>query len=341
MLATMRDEAKDREYRYRPAWWLPGGHLQTLWGRFARSRAQPETMREILLAADGDSIELHHLAAADGMPRVLLLHGLEGSLRSHYVRGVLSQARRRGWAATLLVFRGCGETPNTARRFYHSGETSDIETVAAELRRRWPGAPLFGLGVSLGGNVLLKWLGERSATTASMNAAVAISVPFDLEAGARKIGAGVARIYDRSFLASLGEKARRKLARYPDLFDPTRLEEARTVFEFDDAVTAPVHGFRDARDYYRRSSSVGFLDRIERPTLLISARNDPFLPPSVLDRVRDVVAGREAIRLEIHRAGGHVGFVGGPWPWRARYYAEERAFRFFDEVLARARAGYD
>ena len=338
----MRSESKDGEYRYRPAWWLPGGHLQTLWGRFARSRKSPGTVRETMTAADGDTIELHHLPALDEAPRVLLLHGLEGGRRSHYVRGFLQQAERRGWGATLLVFRGCGDAPNTARRFYHSGETMDLDAVASEIRRRWPRSVLFAAGVSLGGNVLLKWLGERGDAARSIRAAAAVSVPFDLEAGARKIGAGFARIYDRSFLTSLATKAQRKLVRYPDLFDVARLRGARTVFEFDDAVTAPVHGFRDARDYYTRSSSLGFLVRVETPTLLLSARNDPFLPESVLDRVRQTVSGRSVVRLEIHDGGGHVGFVAGRWPWRAAYYAEERVFEFFDSAMEGvARQSYD
>ena len=321
------------EYRYRPAWWLPGGHLQTLWGKFGRRRVHVPTDRELLRASDGDDIELHHLAGAPGAPHVVLLHGLEGSRTSHYVGGMLAQARRRGWGATLLVFRGCSGAPNHARRFYHSGETTDLAHVVEALMGRSSPAAWFIAGVSLGGNVLLKWLGEGSESARKMKAAAAVSVPFDLEAGARKISQGFSRIYDWSFLRSLRRKARAKLTRYPDLFDDEKLARARNVFEFDDAVTAPVHGFASATDYYTRSSSLGFLGRIATPTLLLSATNDPFLPPSVLDRVRETARLNPSLTLEFVGSGGHVGFVGGAAPWRARYYAEERVFGFFDSAM--------
>ena len=330
------------EYRYRPAWWLPGGHLQTLWGKFGRRRLHIMTEREVIAAPDGDQIELHHMAGDRDAPHVLLLHGLEGSRSSHYVGGVLSQARQRRWNATLLVFRGCGDAPNVARRFYHSGETSDIEHVVTTLIARSPASARFVAGVSLGGNVLLKWLGEGSAAASRVRAAAAVSVPFDLEAGARKISAGASRIYDWSFLKSLRQKARRKLSRYPDLFDDEKLGRARNVFEFDDTVTAPVHGFANAVDYYRRSSSLGFLARIRTPTLLLSAVNDPFLPPSVLDRARAEARSNPKLTVEFVPQGGHVGFVEGWAPWCAEYYAERRMFRFFDAVMEQgARAGYD
>lgn len=330
------------EYRYRPAWWLPGGHLQTLWGKFVRRRPDVPTQVELIDAVDGDRIELHHLAGAAGAPHVVLLHGLEGSRASHYVGGMLSQARARNWGATLLVFRGCGDSTNQARRFYHSGETTDLELVMSTIVRRAPGAPIFLAGVSLGGNVLLKWLGEGSSSTRRVRAAAAVSVPFDLEAGARKISEGFSRIYDWSFLRSLRRKAMRKLTRYPDLFDEPKLVRARNVFEFDDAVTAPVHGFASATDYYSRSSSLGFLARIRVPTLLLSAVNDPFLPEAVLHRVRAVASENAHLTIDFVAGGGHVGFVTGPVPWRPRYYAEERLFRFFDATMERVtESGYD
>ena len=319
------------EYRYRPAWWLPGGHAQTLWAKFSRVRKALPLTRAVVALPDGDRLELHTIEAQPDSPRVLLLHGLEGSLESHYVAGIMGAAAAIGWGATLLVFRGCGSTPNSARRFYHSGETSDVAYVYGLLRRRAPDVPWYAIGVSLGGNVLLKWLGEAGAS-ASLGAAVAISVPFDLEAGARRISTGFARIYDRNFLVSLRTKALRKLAVYPDLFDRSRLERAASVFEFDEAVTAPVHGFADAHDYYRRSSSLGFLSRIRVPALLLSARDDPFLPPEVLSSVERAAAENPALTTQFLSRGGHVGFVTGRWPWSPRYYAEERAIAFLQAV---------
>lgn len=329
--------ANGGEYRYRPAWWLPGGHAQTLWGKFGRRTRAPATVVERLPMPDGDAIELHTVDAPRAANRLLLLHGLEGSVRSHYARGILSAAAARGWGATLLVFRGCGATPNTARRFYHSGETTDLSHVMRVVRDRWPDAAWHALGVSLGGNVLLKWLGETGAG-AGLRAAAAVSVPFDLEAGARCITHGFARVYDRSFVRSLRAKALAKLVAYPDLFDRDRLLRARTVFDFDEAVTAPVHGFADAHDYYSRSSAEGFLNAIRIPTLLLSAADDPFLPRPVLERVAGIARKNRFLATEFQSTGGHVGFVTGPLPWRAGYYAEQRAFAFFEHGVAAARA---
>lgn len=328
----------DTGNRYRPAWWLRSAHAQTMWGRFARRMPRVPSRVEFLVAPDGDNIELHHLDGEPEAPRVFLLHGLEGSARSHYVGGMLSQAHRRGWGATTLVFRGCGEKPNIARRFYHSGETQDLDFVFALLAQRAPAARWCMLGVSLGGNVLLKWLGERGSDIGDrVRAAAAISAPFDLESGARHISRGFARVYDRSFLRSLRRKALEKLERFPDLFDKGKLERARSVFEFDDAVTAPVHGFRDAHDYYSRSSSLSFLDGITTPTLLLSSADDPFLPGSVLERVARVASANPSLTVEFHQTGGHVGFIGGSRPWNPFYYAEWRAFRFFEQVMIQPR----
>lgn len=329
---------------FEPAWWLKNPHAQTLWGKLARRAGKIRTTTECLTAPDGDYIELQHLdGRSEHAPRVLLLHGLEGSTRSHYVGGLLGEARHRGWGATLMLFRGCGSAPNLARRFYHSGETADIAHVFETLSRRSPRASWVLAAVSLGGNVLLKWLGELADThPSSVAAAAAISAPFDLEAGARYISRGFARVYDRNFVRSLRRKASAKLARYPDLFDNDALKRVRTIHDFDDAVTAPVHGFADARDYYSRSSSLGYLDRVRVPTLLLSAADDPFLPRAVLHRVQQVASGNPALTLEFTSHGGHVGFVGGRFPWRPRYYAEQRVFRFFDRVLELGhRNGYD
>jgi len=331
---TSRRSKNAREYRYRPAWWLPSAHAQTIWGRFARRIPRVPMATECLAAPDGDNLELHHLGAHSAAPRVLLLHGLEGSARSHYVGGILSQAAARGWGASLLVFRGCGTAPNVARRFYHSGETGDLDFVFGRLNERWPASPWFVVGVSLGGNVVLKWLGERNANS-QIRAAAAISAPFDLEAGSRHISRGFARVYDRSFLRSLRRKALAKLSLYPDLFERTRAEDARTVYEFDEAVTGPVHGFAGAHDYYERSSSARFLERIRVPTLLLSSSDDPFLPPDVLTRVEVAANANPHLTTEFHSAGGHVGFVAGARPWQPFYYAEWRIFRFFEEVMER------
>lgn len=320
------------EYIYRPAWWVPGAHAQTLWGKLARPRPRFPLRSVRLDTLDGDFLDLRRLEGtkpAPKAPRLLLLHGLEGTERSHYVAGFFAEARARGWGADLLLFRGCGDEPNRTPRAYHSGETGDLELALGHVVREFPEAPLLLAGVSLGGNVLLKWLGERGDDLPrAVRAAAAVSVPFDLEKGCRRLSEGFSRVYTSHFLVSLRRKALAKLERFPGLFDPAKVRGARSLYDFDDAFTAPVHGFRDAHDYYSRSSSIGYLKGVRLPTLLLNAEDDPFLPAAVLDDVRRVAAGNAALQLEFVQRGGHVGFVSGRVPWRPRYYAEWRAMEF-------------
>jgi predicted alpha/beta-fold hydrolase len=267
----------------------------------------------------------------------VILHGLEGTARSHYARGLFLEAARRGWAADLLLFRGCGGEPNRAPRFYHSGDTGDIDSVARRLLSRGTDTPFLFAGVSLGGNVLLKWLGESGESVdRRVIAAAAVSVPFDLARASRHIDRGFSRVYQRHFLQSLRAKALAKLDRYPNLVPRERVRAARTLYEFDDVVTAPVHGFADADDYYSRSSSIRFLSRIRVATLLLSAVDDPFLPGDVLEQVRDIARRNPHIDVEFLAKGGHVGFVSGQNPFRPIYYAEWRVAQFFERALLAA-----
>ena len=338
---------------FRPAWWVPGAHAQTLYGKFVR---QPRSSRALVRrpppgyrterwdTPDGDFVDVVRLEPERRAPRLLLLHGLEGGERSHYVQGLFTEARRRGWGMDLLVHRSCGGEMNRQRRFYHSGETSDLAMVVARVAAEQPDRPLVLAGVSLGGNVLLKYLGERgplrpgslegdgspahAPIPANVRRAVAISVPFDLARGARFVGKGFSRIYELNFLRSLVGKVEQKLVVYPDLVDRERFAQLRTLWEFDDVLTAAVHGFDGAEDYYARSSALGFLGRIAVPTLLLSAEDDPFLPPEVLEEVRRVAEVNRCLTVEFHPRGGHVGFVGGRVPWRPDYYAERRTFEW-------------
>jgi len=320
---------------YSPAWWLPGPHARTIWSRFFRRTPPIPTRIERWDTADGDFVDLVRLAGPPASPRLLILHGLEGAPRSHYARGLFLEAARRGWAADLLLFRGCGGEPNRAARFYHSGETSDLDAVARRILADDPESPLVVAGVSLGGNVLLKWLGELAESVPDgVVAAAAVSVPYDLARASRHIDRGFSRVYQHHFLQSLRRKALAKLVRHPGLVPRAKIEAARTLYEFDDVVTAPVHGFANADDYYTRSSSIRFLTRIRVPTLLLSAFDDPFLPAEVLEDVACIAATNPFLEAEFPRAGGHVGFVSGANPWRPFYYAEWRVAEFLDRALA-------
>jgi predicted alpha/beta-fold hydrolase len=329
-----------REIIYSPAWWIPGGHLQTLWGKLFRRQQPASTVLERWETPDGDFLELHRLTAPLGAPRVLLLHGLEGTIRSHYAQGLLNEAARRGWGADLLIFRSCGSEPNRTRRFYHSGETTDAAFVLERITREHPTSPLAVAGVSLGGNVLLKLLGERGSDLPSqLKAAAAISVPFDLSRSATRINRGLSRIYQQFFLGSLRRKAHEKAGRFPDLAPIEKISALRTLEEFDNLITGPLHGFRDAQDYYEKSSSLRWLERIRLKTLLLSAADDPMLPPQVLDEVGAIAVRNQSLRLEFVQKGGHAGFIGGSLPWRPFYYAEYRVGEFFAEQFDAAKAG--
>jgi uncharacterized protein len=339
-IASSRPQSARREIIYSPAWWIPGGHLQTLWGKLFRRQAPAPTVLERWDTPDGDFVELHRLSAAPGAPRLLLLHCLEGTVRSHYAQGLLNEAARRGWGADLLIFRSCGSEMNRTRRFYHSGETTDTAFVLEKISQEFPASPLALAGVSLGGNVLLKFLGERSNDLPpQLKAAAAISVPFDLSRSARRINRGLSRLYQRFFLNSLRRKARQKAERFPDLVPASGIAGLRTLEDFDNLITGPLHGFKDAQDYYERSSSLPWLRGIKLNTLLLSAIDDPMLPPEVLEEAREIATQNPALRLEFVERGGHAGFVTGSLPWRPFYYAEFRVGEFFAEHFARASTG--
>ncbi len=302
---------------FRPAWWLPGPHLQTLWPTFFRRRPVLSLERRRLETPDGDFLDLA-LGGNPAGPLVLLLHGLEGSLHSHYAGGLLAALEAAGFRTAFLHFRGCSGEPNRLPRSYHGGETGDVDFVARWLARE-VAPPAAAIGVSLGGNVLLEWLAERGAA-APLHRAVAVSVPFRLADADRRLRRGVSRIYLRHLLGRLRRSYREKFARLPSPLD-VDVDRLRTFHDFDDQVTAPLHGFAGADDYYARASCRPHLKRIHTPTLILHARDDPFMFP---DSVPGETALSPAVTLELSEHGGHVGFVSGPWPWRAEYWLERR-----------------
>ena len=322
------------DHTFTPAWWASNRHVQTLWGKLVRRRAAVATRRELWDTPDDDVLEIRRLDAPAGRPRLIILHGLEGTIRSHYLGGILAEALRRGWGADLLLFRSCGDEPNRTRRFYHSGETTDLAFVVDRVLREHPTSPVALAGFSLGGNVLLKWLGECGADLPPrIRAATAVSVPFDLSRSASYIDRGFARVYQAHFLRSLRRKVLAKLRQFPDLVDPARLSLARSIRDYDDVITAPIHGFEGAEDYYTRSSAIRWLAGIRVPTLLLSAVDDPFLPADVLEQVRAIARVTPALQIQFPARGGHVGFVAGPVPWRPFYWGEWRVLEFLSAYL--------
>ncbi len=291
--------------------------------------------RERLDTPDGDFLDLDWAPrhpAASNTPLMVVLHGLEGSSQAKYVLGVLTEAVARGWDGVAVNFRSCSGELNRLPRFYHSGETEDLDWVVSTLIARSPCRPLALAGFSLGGNVLLKWLGERGEKAPEqVRAAVAVSVPYDLGVAADRVDHGFGRVYGHVFLRTLKAKALAKAVRFPGLVDSRLVRGLSSFAEFDEHVTAPIHGFAGARDYWTRSSCLPWLGQIRRPTLLISAGDDPFLPSDYLPR--EAVARSSWLDAEFTGRGGHVGFVQGPWPWSASYWVDRRAAEYLDAAI--------
>ena len=321
---------------FRAPWFARNPHVQTLWGKFVSPEAPVDARREIWQTPDGDDVVvLRARPELEASPRFALFHGLEGTERSHYVPSLFRAVARRGWAADMLLWRSCGGSNNRAARFYHSGETGDASWFLHTLAARYPDAPLIACGISLGGNVLTKLVGDPLVPLpATLKAAAAVSVPFDLERGSKHISRGVSSIYEKWFLRSLREKALEKASRYPDLFPaPAIIERISSLWEFDDLITGPLHGFEGASDYYTRSSAKHFVESARLPLLLLSAVDDPFLPHDVLDEVRDSARLNPLVHTEFVPNGGHVGFITGASPRRSRSYLADRIPEFLAQFV--------
>lgn len=300
---------------YRAPRWLPGGHAQTIWPALfsPRPRApQQAYRRERWTTPDGDFIDVDQLPGVPGTPMLVLFHGLEGSSGSHYALGFAEAAQGLGWSYAVPHFRGCSGELNLAPRAYHSGDYEEVDWILARLREQH-GWPLLAVGVSLGGNALLRWAEERGASAGrTVQALAAVSAPVDLAAAGRAIERGFNRVsYMRMFLRSMKPKALVKIAQFPGLADEQRVRAARTLYEFDDAYTAPVHGFAGTDDYWARASAKPHLARIRVPALVLNALNDPFVPGALLPAPPE--AG-EFVTLWQPPHGGHCGFPGGRFP---------------------------
>jgi predicted alpha/beta-fold hydrolase len=321
---------------FRRTWWLRNRHAQTIWRRVFGRVPQVGYRRVRIETPDGDFLDLDWLERSlrSERPLAIVLHGLEGSSQAKYVLGVLVEAAVRGWDGVAVNFRSCSGELNRVPRFYHSGETQDLDWIVSSLVARSPHRPLVLIGFSLGGNVLLKWLGERGEKVPDqVRGAVAVSVPYDLGVAAHRVDHGFGRVYGQVFLRTLKAKALAKAERFPGLVDVELVRRLSSFAEFDEHVTAPIHGFSGAKDYWTRSSCVPWLEQVRRPTLLISAGDDPFLPSQYLPR--EAVARSAWLEAEFPEGGGHVGFVHGPWPWSVSYWVDERAVAFLDAIRSK------
>lgn len=312
---------------FRPAWWLPGGHLQTLWPVFFRRRRLPALHRERLELPDGDFLDLDWVSGApEGAPVVVLLHGLEGGGDSHYLPGLATGLRKLGMEAVLMYLRGCSGEPNRTARRYTGGSSDDLGRVVEHVQAVRSGSPLAAVGYSLGGNILLKGLGEMGECS-PLTCAVAVSPPFQLDQAAARLERGLSRIYRRHLLGSLKrammEKYRQRSEALP--VSVGTLDRLRTFRAFDDAVTAPLHGYDGVADYYTRASCRPYLKAIQSPTLILHSTDDPFTTPEAVPTPQEL---SPQMTLELYPRGGHVAFLAGACPGRPRYWLDQRILTY-------------
>jgi predicted alpha/beta-fold hydrolase len=297
-----------------------------------RLAARPRYRRERWDAPDGDFIDVDFLDGEAGAPLLVLFHGLEGSSASHYTTAFAREAAALGWRYAVAHFRGCSGEPNRLGRAYHSGDSEELAWMLARFNALAGRSPLFAVGISLGGNALLKWLGEAGAAAHDVvAAAAAVSAPLDLRLSGDALARGFNRVYTRMFLKTMKRKSEAKLAAHPGLFDAQRMRAARNLRQFDDAVTAPLHGFRDVDDYWTRASARPWLACIAVPTLLLNALEDPFVPPEALPDPDMLPA---CVTAEFPPRGGHVGFVTGAFPGRLDWLPR-RVLRHFHAAAVR------
>ena len=314
--------------QFKPAWWLRNSHLQTIWPVICRRRHQLSLENERVELPDGDFVDLNWMGKHEKGPLVFILHGFEGSIESHYAKNMMYALQNAGWRSVFMHFRGCSGEPNRLARSYHSGDTKDAEFVVNLLRDREPETPISAIGYSLGGNVLLKWLGETGKSN-PLCAAVAISVPFDLTKAAERIQHGFSRLYQWYFLKCLRERLTHKFQFVPTPIDPFNMA-INDIRKFDDRYTAPIHGFSGVEEYYSVSSSRQYLRGIQKPTLILHAKDDPFMSEDVIPSSQELSS---SIKLEVTETGGHVGFVAGKFPWRPQYWLEQRIPLFLREYF--------
>lgn len=301
---------------YQSPAWLFGAHSQTIFPAVFAPKPAVLYARHRLDLPDNDFVDIDFLdalpIAGDNRPFVALFHGLEGNSSSHYALALMAQLARSGLRGAVVHWRGCSGVPNRLARSYHSGESNDIDSALHFLADRLGAAtPLFAMGVSLGGNALIKWLGEEGRQTNIVSGACAVSAPHDLAAGARMLASGISRLYTHNFMSTLKAKSLQKLEQFAMPYSVQEVKACNNFHSFDDVVTARVHGFQSAQDYWSRSSCKQFMATIKIPTLVINAINDPFLPPAALASADEV---SNQVTLEYPRAGGHVGFLSSPVP---------------------------
>jgi predicted alpha/beta-fold hydrolase len=318
--------------QFKPAWWLTNPHAQTLWAAFMRRKAKPDLQWQRLELDDGDFIDLAWCSPAEFDKScgktILILHGLEGSVHSKYALGLMSRLQQKGYRCCLMHLRNCSDEPNRLPESYHSGKTSDVQLVTDILAQQMDIRFYAAIGFSLGGNVLLKWLGEQGDNIPLQRAAV-MSVPFQLAQAAERMNHGFSKIYQSYLVGKMQRSYKTKFAR---IASPLHVdaEQLNSFWTFDDQVTAPLHGFKDVHDYYQQASSRQYIPKIKIPTLILHAKDDPFMYPQTAPTADELP---DNVWLELTSHGGHVGFVSGSIPGWGYYWGEQRLVEWIDQIF--------
>lgn len=310
-----------------PSWWLKGAHIQTIWSQKIRHLRVKEEYWQRLELDDGDFLDLVLGPSSPG-PVVLIIPGLGGSIDSVYARALLQTCSQQGWQAVVMHCRGNSGEANRLPRFYHAGETEDINVVLTYLQQRFS-RPMAAIGVSLGGSMLINWL-HKNPQQQVLRCACAVSVPYNLHHAAKRLGTGLSRLYERYLLHSQKWLIREKRQLLQPLVDVSAILRSTSFREFDDRATAPLHGFENVNDYYDQTSPGQYLGTIQTPTLLIHALDDPFMYPSSAPQASSVSA---QVQLDLQPHGGHVGFINGRWPWKLDYWLDKRIPSYFKDYL--------
>ncbi len=325
--------------KFKPAWWMRNRHLQTILPRVYPIESTFKPAYQEFQLSDGDFVEItwsHQVNKIKAnQPIVLLFHGLEGSFDSFYTKRMMNAIYQQGWVAVLMHFRGCGQKTNRKTQTYHSGQTADVSEFVQFLQQQHPNNPLFSIGFSLGGNVLAKFLGEQDKI--KLDGAIVISAPLNLSECSKTVNQGFAKIYQKYLLDKLKRSTHKKIDHLdgsdPLLLDKQRLDQIKNMNEFDQLVTAPLNGFDDAEDYYQRCSGKQFLASITTPTLIIHAKDDPFMNESVIPNESELSS---SVQFELSKTGGHVGFLAGANPLKPEFWLETRSVQYIQQRLADA-----
>ncbi|MCX7090447.1 MAG: hydrolase [Legionellales bacterium] len=311
---------------FKPAWWLANPHAQTIYASFARKKTVLDTRSERLELPDGDFVELvwFDCGLSSDAPLVILLHGLGGTASSQYIKAQMTSYKQWGWRSVVMNLRGAGSEPNRMLRSFHAGDTVDLNYFLHTLHAREPHTKKMGVGFSLGGNILLKWLGEHSAQEL-LSAAVAVSVPFQLSSVADRLNQGFSRLYQKHLLNGLRQHFLRKMQKNSNQDLLQKLRDCHCFWTFDNDITAPLNGFDSVHSYYRESSCKSYLRHISTPTLVLHALDDPFMTSDVVPSLAEL---SPSISLELSQHGGHVGFISGTVPGYPKFWLDDRIAEF-------------